>query len=146
MGEQTSQLLKVLRSWCEAQYGRQSEVARTIGVDPTLVARWFAGRRKMTGEQALRVYAYVRALHKQSTESGDSTEPVVPPALAYDPDDSIKVLHQSLENRMTNTVWVRALGDYRHIIVGGPVRDIALKRIIELLKHDQKLQDITARR
>jgi DNA-binding transcriptional regulator YdaS (Cro superfamily) len=136
----------MLRTWCEAQYGRQSEVARILGVHPTAVAHWFSGRRKMTGEQSLRVQEFLRTVYGTTHEPVAPTEAITPPSLAYDPDDSIRVLHNSLENRTTKTLWVRSLGDYHHIIVGGPIRDIALNRIIDLLKSDKKLADIIARK
>jgi hypothetical protein len=40
------------------------------------------------------------------------------------------------------TIWVRSVGDYRHIIVAGPARDKALNRIIEILRTDKVLAQI----
>lgn len=37
-------LINQLRDWCKEEYGRNSEVARTLGVSRQLISDWFAGR------------------------------------------------------------------------------------------------------
>jgi hypothetical protein len=57
--EKTQVLLAELGEWCAEKWGRQSELARAIGVTPQAVNDWLNGRKKMTGEQALRVSEFV---------------------------------------------------------------------------------------
>jgi len=53
--EKAQELLAQLAFWCEQEWGRQSLVARTVGTSPQMVNDWINGRKKMAGEQALRV-------------------------------------------------------------------------------------------
>ena len=59
--EESQQLLAQLSSWCEQKWGRQAQVAREVGTSPSAVNDWLNARKKMTGEQALRVR---KLLHK----------------------------------------------------------------------------------
>jgi hypothetical protein len=58
--EKTQVLLAELGDWCGEERGRQSEVARAIGSTPQAVNDWLNGRKKMTGEQALRVSEFMK--------------------------------------------------------------------------------------
>jgi predicted XRE-type DNA-binding protein len=55
MPEKTQELLIELGYWCEQKWGRQAQVARAVGTTPQTVNDWLNGRKKMTGEQSLRV-------------------------------------------------------------------------------------------
>jgi DNA-binding transcriptional regulator YiaG len=55
MPDKTQELLLELQFWCSQQWGRQTQVAKVVGTTPQTVNDWLTGRKKMTGEQALRV-------------------------------------------------------------------------------------------
>jgi hypothetical protein len=57
--EKAEALLAELSDWCAGKRGRQSELARAIGATPQAVNDWLNGRKRMTGEQALRVKEFV---------------------------------------------------------------------------------------
>lgn len=57
--EKAQELLAELGDWCAEKRGRQSELARAIGATPQAVNDWLNGRKRMTGEQALRVKEFV---------------------------------------------------------------------------------------
>ena len=57
--EKAQELLALLGDWCAEKRGRQSELARAIGATPQAVNDWLQGRKRMTGEQALRVKEFV---------------------------------------------------------------------------------------
>jgi DNA-binding transcriptional regulator YdaS (Cro superfamily) len=54
------ELLARLSFWCEQKWGRQSAVAKAIGTSPQIVNDWLAGRKSVTGEQALRVQEFLK--------------------------------------------------------------------------------------
>jgi transcriptional regulator with XRE-family HTH domain len=127
MGERTAQLLKTLRAFCEEERGRQTKVARILGVGPSVVAEWFSGRRRMTGEQSLAVQDFLRTVYGPEKPPETPTQPL--------PDeDSLQHLHAHLEDRSKKNVWIRTIGEFHHIILGGPTRDKALARIVAFLK------------
>jgi len=47
------ELITQLRTWCGRKWGRQSQVSQKLGVSPQAVCDWLAGRKNMTGHQAL---------------------------------------------------------------------------------------------
>src|SRR5260370_23541424 len=53
-------LLSKLGYWCEQGWGRQTETAKAIGVSPQRVNDWITGRKKMTGEQGLRLQKFLQ--------------------------------------------------------------------------------------
>jgi hypothetical protein len=53
--EKAQVLLAELSYWCGQKWGRQARAAREAGTTPQTVNDWLSGRKKMTGEQALRV-------------------------------------------------------------------------------------------
>jgi transcriptional regulator with XRE-family HTH domain len=129
MGQRTAQLLEILRLWCRKERGRQTQVARVLGIRPSTVADWMSGRRQFTGEQSMAVNEFLRTVYAN------------PDALARQPgskdsrtDDHLHELHAGLEHQGKKNVWVRTVGDYHHVILGGPARDAALDRLMELLR------------
>jgi hypothetical protein len=54
--ERTQVLLAELSRWCAQKWGRQAHVAREVGTTAQTVNDWLSGRKRMTGEQTLRVY------------------------------------------------------------------------------------------
>jgi hypothetical protein len=128
MGARTTQLLKTLREWCEEEKGRQTKVAHILGVPPSAVADWFGSRRQMTGEQALAVQEIVRTVYGKTPE-----EPVALGSDAEAPADPLQALHAGLEQPDKKNVWIRNLGQYHHVILGGANRDAALKAIVDFV-------------
>jgi hypothetical protein len=59
MSERTRELLEALKAWCDLEYGRRAEAARAIGTTRQTVSDWFAGRKQLTGEQALAAQAFL---------------------------------------------------------------------------------------
>jgi hypothetical protein len=137
MGQRTGQLLRALRVYCEAERGRQAKVSHILQVDPSVLAKWFNGRRNLTGEQALIVQDLVRTIANLEKPTGDN---------ARVPNDSILALHESLEDKDTKTVWVRPVSDHLHIILAGPARDRAFARMKELIQKDRILAEIIKNR
>jgi hypothetical protein len=62
MPEKSQEFLVELAYWCRQKWGRQALVARAAGTTPQTVNDWLNGRKKMTGEQVLRVQEF---LHKE---------------------------------------------------------------------------------
>ena len=63
--ELSQSLLAQLAYWCEQGWGRQTQVAKAVGTTPQKVHDWLNGRKKMSGEQALRVAAFMDSVAKQ---------------------------------------------------------------------------------
>jgi hypothetical protein len=131
MGQRTAQLLKMLRTWCEQERGRQTQVAKILEVGPSTVADWLSGRRQFTGEQSLKVQDFLRTVYGPEKPN----EPEPPQAL---PEDSIRALHAGLENPAKKNIWFRSFPGFHHLIIGGPNRDAALEEIVKFLKRSQK--------
>jgi transcriptional regulator with XRE-family HTH domain len=49
-----------LYAWCDAVYGRRSELARVAGVSRQAITKWFAGRKQPTAEQILAVQEFIQ--------------------------------------------------------------------------------------
>jgi hypothetical protein len=62
--ELSQSLLAQLAYWCEQGWGRQTQVAKAVGATPQKVNDWLNGRKKMSGEQALRVAAFMKQHRK----------------------------------------------------------------------------------
>jgi plasmid maintenance system antidote protein VapI len=60
MGELTTELLNQLRKWCAKERGRKAEVSRLLGVSAQAVSNLLADRQQLTGEQALKLEAFLR--------------------------------------------------------------------------------------
>jgi hypothetical protein len=103
-------LIQALRVFCEGERGRQSKVAHILGLQSSVLVDWFA-RRKMTGEQALAAQDFLRTVYGPEATQAPPSQP--------EPEDPIEKLHNSLDNPDTKTIWVRPVGDFYHIIVGG---------------------------
>lgn len=125
MAERAAQLLEILRSWCREKRGRQTQVARIVGVKPASVSDWLSGRRQFTGEQSLAVREFLHTVYAYQD-------------LELLSDDPLQKLHRSLEHPEAKNAWVRTIGAYHHVILGGPNRNAALGRLLELLKMDRK--------
>ena len=55
----TEQLLRELKAWCDQKHGRQSEIARYLGVPRQAINNWFGGRNWPTGEQVLAIQEFL---------------------------------------------------------------------------------------
>jgi predicted XRE-type DNA-binding protein len=64
--EKSQELLAELSHWCEQRWGRQAEVASAVGTSRQTVNDWLSGRKKMTGEQALRVQEFLLKTRRRS--------------------------------------------------------------------------------
>jgi len=58
--DQLAQLLDSLKTWCDDEYGRRSEIARALNVPPSAVTQWLNGRQKPTGAQALEIIEFLK--------------------------------------------------------------------------------------
>jgi transcriptional regulator with XRE-family HTH domain len=131
MGQRTAQLLTMLRTWCEQERGRQTQVAKILEVGPSTVADWLSGRRQFTGEQSLAVQDFLRTVY--ATPRSDTMLETEGP-LSEPGQDSIQKLHAGLEQPDKKNVWIRTLGQYHHVILGGTNKDAALKAIVDFLR------------
>ena len=52
--------LTKLKEWCEAEYGRQAEIARVLGVSRQLVTDWFRGKAIPTWSTGLKIQAFLK--------------------------------------------------------------------------------------
>lgn len=59
----TEELLLRLTRWCEEKWGRQALAARCANTSPQTINDWLAGRKRMTGEQALRIHELLAKEH-----------------------------------------------------------------------------------
>jgi hypothetical protein len=59
MSQRTAKLLERLKIWCAEERGRQAEAARFVQTTPQTVNDWLAGRKQLTGEQALALQAFL---------------------------------------------------------------------------------------
>jgi hypothetical protein len=112
MGVRTAKLLDELKSWCAIERGRGVEVSAAIGVNAQVVSDFIGGRRQPTGEQALELD---RFLHKPSA-------------------DGLETLHSQLEPGFC--VWIRKVGSYDHVIVGGEERESIMAAVEDFLRCD----------
>jgi hypothetical protein len=56
----TRAIVDQLKEWCEAEYGRKSEVARAIGTKPQVITNWFGNWQGPTAEQILTVIDFLK--------------------------------------------------------------------------------------
>jgi hypothetical protein len=127
--QRTAQLLEVLKAWCAEKWGRQQKVAKILGVGSSTVPDWLSGRRQPTAEQALALVELMRTIAVYGP-------PFEEPAKG---DDPLSLLHARLEARDKKNVWIRKnLGEFHHIILGGPNRNAALQQIEAFLKRGGK--------
>jgi hypothetical protein len=68
--EKSEQLLARLAFWCSQRWGRQAQVARAVGTTPQRVNDWLNGRKKMTGEQSLRLVEFIEKNRRSFTPPG----------------------------------------------------------------------------
>jgi transcriptional regulator with XRE-family HTH domain len=61
VGKRVQKFLEELRSWCDQERGRQSEIAQAAGTTKQTVSNWFAERQEPTAEQLLAVMEYLEA-------------------------------------------------------------------------------------
>jgi transcriptional regulator with XRE-family HTH domain len=53
-------LIKKLKTWCDAQRGRRSEMARRLDVPRQRLTDWTSGRKLPTLEQGLQIAEFLR--------------------------------------------------------------------------------------
>jgi transcriptional regulator with XRE-family HTH domain len=63
---EVKRLLGDLKKWVKGARGRQSQVARVIGVDPRRVGDWLSGRVLPSLAMGLRVRAFLEAQQKNN--------------------------------------------------------------------------------
>ena len=67
-------LLDELEAWCREKYGRQTEVAKVLGVDRKRLNDWFTGRIAPSPAVALRIQAFL-AEEKRARRSAAGEKP-----------------------------------------------------------------------
>jgi plasmid maintenance system antidote protein VapI len=63
MGELTDELLNRLRKWCAKERGRKAEISRLLDISAQGVSNLLADRQQLTGEQALKLQAFLKKPH-----------------------------------------------------------------------------------
>ena len=53
-------LLADAQAWCAGKRGRQTVLARAVGVERQTVSAWFKQKQRPTGEQALALQKFLR--------------------------------------------------------------------------------------
>lgn len=53
-------LRKQLREWCDAEHGRQKQIADMLGVSKQLVSMWLSGRRIMSVPEWLKIQSVMK--------------------------------------------------------------------------------------
>jgi transcriptional regulator with XRE-family HTH domain len=63
MSQRLKMLLAEARAWCDAEYGRRSELARLLGVSRQAISAWFSPNQKKspTADQALELAAFLKS-------------------------------------------------------------------------------------
>jgi plasmid maintenance system antidote protein VapI len=61
---EVERVLTELREWCAAKYGRQAEVARTLGVTRQQVYDWIARRTQPSVSMWLRLKSFLKTQRK----------------------------------------------------------------------------------
>jgi hypothetical protein len=59
MSPKTQEIVDELKVWCDQEVGRESLVAKVLGVGPEEVMNWFAGEREPTSEQILLIQEFL---------------------------------------------------------------------------------------
>lgn len=67
MPARTEKLLAELKAWCDQERGRQSEVARLLGISRQTVSDWFRPEKhkQPTAEQALALLEFLKQQPKK---------------------------------------------------------------------------------
>jgi hypothetical protein len=67
----TEKLISELKTWCDEEYGRRSEIARLLNASPSVVSDWFAGRRTPSLDQGFMIKEFLRKQRhfKRATKS-----------------------------------------------------------------------------
>ena len=60
--------IKLLKAWCDEKYGRQSAVARMLGLSPQLVNDWFSGKSIPTWETGHAIQIFLKKSEKARKE------------------------------------------------------------------------------
>ena len=128
------------RLWCKAQHGRQAYLAKVLDLSPSVISDCLNSKRAFTAEQILGVQEFLKTVHAPDAAPADVASE--PPRKPVTQDDPLQALHAGLDDPQSKSIWVRPVGNYRHIIVGGPARDKAIKRIVEILRTDKVLAQI----
>jgi hypothetical protein len=58
--EEPRSVINELKAWCAEKYGRNSKVARMLGVSPQLVNDWFSGKTIPTWPTGMKIQAFLR--------------------------------------------------------------------------------------
>jgi hypothetical protein len=70
----TKKLISELKDWCDQEYGRRSEVARAIGVVPSLFTEWLAARRTPDMDQGFLIEDFLRK-HRRTKRKRKPSSP-----------------------------------------------------------------------
>jgi transcriptional regulator with XRE-family HTH domain len=69
VSERVTRLLAEARQWCEQERGRQTRLAKILGVSPQSISAWWRGYRgkQPTAEQALTLEAFLHSERKRKS-------------------------------------------------------------------------------
>jgi transcriptional regulator with XRE-family HTH domain len=59
MPSRIQEIVDELREWCDQEDGRQSSVAKVIGVNPEAVTSWLSGEQQPTAGQILLIQEFL---------------------------------------------------------------------------------------
>lgn len=68
---EVTRLLDDLKAWCDQEYGRQSEIARFLGVDRKRINDWLARRTEPSLGMGLRILRFLQTQQAQNPETPD---------------------------------------------------------------------------
>jgi DNA-binding XRE family transcriptional regulator len=66
--EETAKLIAELRAWCDEKRGRQSQLARMLGIKRQSINEWFTGDSSPTLETGLKIQAFLRRERRKPKE------------------------------------------------------------------------------
>jgi DNA-binding transcriptional regulator YdaS (Cro superfamily) len=67
--EEPTAIISELKTWCSQKYGRNSKLARMLGVSPQLVNDWFSGKSTPTWATGLKIQAFLKKSEKARKEA-----------------------------------------------------------------------------
>jgi len=77
MAKLTEALLRRLRAWSDKERGRQAKIASALEVSPQTVNDWFAGRKQLMGEQALRIQDFLKKQARRKSKKPKQLTPTL---------------------------------------------------------------------
>jgi transcriptional regulator with XRE-family HTH domain len=73
--EEVEKLMRELTDWCKAEYGRQRELARALGVTEQVVSHWLTKRSTPTLEHGLHILTFLEQQRKNKPARPKEKQP-----------------------------------------------------------------------